>query len=252
MIKIQYIIFKYTILKYLHAYPIIYFLISIIIFLWYSVHFGDVYLCDDGTGRSSEWVSEWNSNDSGNRGKDNNYQPYRPGLQPTSQGYRYEADSKEVNYQYTSQGYRYEAGGRPVNTHPYSYDSTRNTRVDQMYSGNMNPSGGLSERGSVIPGDSISSQTAIKHVKNIYSNPLPEGKNMYIKHDSLAKTLWGHIKNDFKSSRDSALRDHNKSLEDGSKIMSNIRDTRVQSDIIKQVQRNTVNSRIPKVVRRFD
>jgi hypothetical protein len=109
-------------------------------------------------------------------------------LQETSQGYRYEADGRAVNYVSTSQGYRYEADGRAVNNHPYSYDSTRKTRVDQMYPGNNNRN--VDNNSSISEsGDTIDVNTAIKQVKDIYNNPLPSGENIYVKHDSITKTI---------------------------------------------------------------
>lgn len=260
--KIQYIMFKYIILKYIHIYPIIHFLISIAIFLWYTIYFGDVYLCDDGSGKGSEWVSEWEKNDLGDKGKDNNYQPYRPGLHPTSQGYRYEADGKEVNYQHTSQGYRHEAYGRPVDNHQYSYDSTRNVNLNQMYPENHesinNPNSNqmynnTNETNSTkigwIGGKSPTNSVINKYAKNnnnILHNSISN------KNPSFLKTIGKFVKEDFKASRNSALDAKNKSLEESSKLISNIRDSRMHSNIIRQSRINASNNTIPKVVRRFD
>jgi hypothetical protein len=125
--------------------------------------------------------------------------PYRAGLQPTSQGYRYEADGKPVNYQLTKEGYRSEADGRPINfhdNHPCSYESSRRVNLNQMYSNNnnntynsdnvpystkiaVNPKGNSTiGNNSTIGGDTISSSEARRVIQDIYTKPLPEGKTL--------------------------------------------------------------------------
>lgn len=56
------------------------------------------------------------------------------------------------------------------------------------------------------------------------------------------KRIWDIIKNDFNASRNSAFKANKKSLEDGSNIMNNVRESRIQSDIIRQNRRNLANS----------
>jgi hypothetical protein len=132
--------------------------------------------------------------------------PYRPGLQSTSQGYRYEADSKPVYYQLTKEGYRTETEGRPVNYHPCSYDSSRRVNLNEMYSNHknnkynsdnvpystkivVNSKGNSIDSNSTIGGDTISSSAAKRVVKDIYTKPLPDGENIYVKHDNKVKTI---------------------------------------------------------------
>lgn len=142
------------------------------------------------------------------------YQPYRPGLQYTSEGYRYEADSRPVNYQYTSEGYRHEADGRPVDNHPYSYDSTRRVALDQMYPGNNNPNpnSNPNPNNGIYTNDNQSDSTKLGFIGGEPTNSFINREAYKAGWVSSIKPagkhgLWECIKNDFKETRESITRE---------------------------------------------
>lgn len=257
---------------------VIFYHIIVLAITWYFTSV--ILLCDDGPD-TKEWGQDWNKpvvtedtpyNDQ-DGGNNNKYVPYRPGLQSTSQGYRYEADGKSVNYQLTKEGYRSEVDGRPVNYHPCSYDSTRRVNLNQMYSNNnnnaynsdnvsystkiaVNPKGNSTiDSNSTIGGDTISSSEAKKFVKDMYK-PLPEGQNIYIKRPNKARAIWDVIKDDFRTTRDEAYKSRQISNRNNERYMSNIKASR-NAAAENRTQRyfeaiNKRNSKYPVKVRRFD
>lgn len=99
--------------KYKNYFYIIFpFIFIFLIFTLYIYNAIDIVLCDDGNS-SNKLLKVTDS-----------YQAYRPGLQYTAEGYRYELPGKET-YQ--------ELDGRALDNHPNSYESGKNIRYANFY-----------------------------------------------------------------------------------------------------------------------
>jgi len=236
----------------------------------------DVCLCDDN-------ISETGNNDNrqdisypryDNEGRPI-YQPYREGIQNTSNGYRYEMDgsSTREGLHNTSNGYRYEVEGRPVNhhdNHPCSYESSRRVNLNQMYSNNnnntynsanvpystkiaVNPkSNSVVNSNSTIGGDTISSSKAKKMVKDIYTKPLAEGQSIYSKRPNKARAIWDVIKDDFRNTRDEAYKSRKISGAKSENIVNSVHESRKMQALNKLEARNKYYFNNPVKPRRFD
>jgi len=217
----------------------IYYFIIIPLFLVSNLYFTcDVLLCDDGSlpYEAYNWSYE-------SRGIDRpvEYQPYRPGLQETSEGYRYELPAESsnppqliVNFNgklVYAQYLGYDSAGNPMYTyknHSFSIDSTRLGEIEPTRSEVINTTyyqgGGLRH----------------KDVITTKFNSKPG--------------FWNKIKSDFKNARDSASKDRELSLKRESTIIRAVRASRARSDMDHLSRRNQVSSYYNNQhkVRRFD
>lgn len=262
--------------KYLNLKIIIFFcrIITIAICLYFTQ---EVNLCDDGT-NTKQWGQDWNkpgvsqdtpyNNEDGN--KQNQYKPYNSGLQPTSNGYRYEVDGKSVNYQRTtttgycsgsggthnnyqpyntglqptSNGYRYELGDHATN-----YNNAQPSGYNCRYY-SPNDIGGSTVSNNTVVGDSLTGSEARERIKNIYTKPLPDNHNIYVKHPK--RSIWNAIKDDLNHTRTEAYKSKQSSLYKNNQIMNTIRDSRHSREVFKEEARNKYYSQYPVKVRRFD
>lgn len=251
-----------------------YSLLIIIINLYSSIKYGNVCLCDDTIPRTVEWGSEWNKDeyDNGENRGNNEYVAYRPGLQHTSEGYRYEADGRPVNYQWTNEGYRHEAYGRAVDNHPYSYESTRNVRVNQMYESNNNNlnsnyentnifyrDGQMYDQGANVTGSTRigfiggePNNSAINRYIKEHNNVLAPYKVIDNRKKSVFKSAINFIKEDLRATRIEATKSRKISGRQDEILMNGVRDSYTKTNVLRQHRRNITNHSMPKKVRRFD
>lgn len=177
-----YVLFLYKILPVL-VYRII---PTIIIMLSYIYITSDVWLCDD-TPSGTVWGGELAGT------PQHSYEPYRPGLQQTSQGYRYEMDGNNNYPRYEMEGDnnypRYEMdGNNSKHHHPYgpnSYDNNRYYESQSTQLGVIEPTRSEFERN----GYSLEPEFG-------FGKTIPWGK------PSLRKSVWKYIKNDIKKTHE--------------------------------------------------
>ena len=199
----------------------------------------DVLLCDDGYNNLSH--ETYNLSYESEYRDRSVYQPYRPGLHNTSEGYRYELPDNsigspklrvqlngEIIYaEYSGQDFQ----GNPIytyNNHSFSINSTKLGEIEPTRSEIINEAyykgGGWGH----------------KDVITTKFNSKPG--------------IWNKIKSDFKNARDSANRNQKYTLDNDNAIIKDVRLSRAHNEMARLSRRNHVNYDYSyhRKVRRFD
>ena len=247
-IKLLILLGRYLINKlYSDNYIKIYFFIFMPLLLISNLYFScEILLCDDRQDSLPhgiyyrDYVSDY-------RDKPLQYQPYRPGLQQTTEGYRFElpADQPTSSSSYPPM-VRVELNGRLI----YAQYSGQDYLGNPMYTyDNQN--------------FSIDS-TRIGLIEPTRSEVLNEGyypigtlghKDLYTTKYNSKPGFWNKIKSDFKSARESAGRDKNLRINQESSIVKDVRSSRAGHDMLRQSHRNHRSdyyNYYNRKVRRFD
>ena len=220
-----------------------YFILPIILLIHFYLT-NDFILCDDGNvpNESNCWGAESTNNtvnstfypqyetstynstwrwEEGNYGVDNGpvqYEPYRPGLQYTTEGYRYEMDG-QVHY----------CDGCPNHSN-YANNTVQSTQL-----------GLIEPTRSEVLGKGYYQGSGWGH-HNVYTT----------KYRSTRSSIWNKIKDDFRKTTSNAHKDRIVSHNKSSNLMKDVRKSRILRDVSKMEHTNTFNQTRPYKVRRFD
>lgn len=199
----------------------------------------DVLLCDNNYNNISDKTYNW-SYESEYRDR-SVYQPYRPGLHHTSEGYRYELPDNSIGYPKL----RVRLNGEII----YAEYSGQDSQGNPIYTYNNNSfSINSTKLGEIEP-------TRSEIINEAYYKGGGWGHKDVITTKFNSKPgIWNKIKSDFKNARDSANRNQRYNLEQNNAIMRGIRTSRTNNHITDLSHRNQVNYDYShhRKVRRFD
>jgi len=216
-----------------------YLAIPIIALINYYYFTCDILLCDNPD-EALSWETYNRSYEYQYRSAE--YQPYRPGLQETSEGYRFElpADNSTsppvLRVNINGKVVFAEYSGQDIQGNPMYTYKNHNFSVDSTQLGLIEPT-----RSEVLG-------------KGYYQGSGWGHKVTTNKYDTNRRSIWNKIKSDFKSARQSASKDRTISLQENNKLMSNIRSSRANNHMRHQEGRNNLstNYNYNRRIRRFD
>lgn len=202
---------------YLLLNPFIMYIIIMIFYTLIFIYMADVSLCDDNykfNGRVSDYVGERSDNRGtwGGEldGRPIRYEPYRLGLQATSEGYRYELESIPREYSATNTGTGIRA--------PHTYESTATTsnrvgnsnNFEAIYSTDSESSYNI---GEINPIDSEYYRDTYVHSNNVPYN-IPQTKvGFFGKVTHKLKRAAKYVSDDLDKTRAKAAKDRAKTRE---------------------------------------
>lgn len=182
----------------------------------------DYYKYGFGSGWGNAEARPSTSYHSGVDGGYTHYEPYRPGLQSTTEGYRYEMDGQ---WRYCT-----DCPNCPHNPNLHHSNSTHSTQL-----GLIEPT-----RSEVLG-------------KGYYQGNGWDPRDVYTtKYRSTRSTIWNKIKDDFKKTSYNAHKDSVNSTNKATKLVKDVRSSRIARDVSKLERMNTYNKLNPYKVRRFD
>lgn len=211
----------YTIIFTNSGYYSYFIMVLILVSYYYSTY--EILLCDDGYGNSP--YETYNNNAEGSRNKPVQYQPYRPGLQETSEGYRFELPAESSNPPVI----RVELNGRVVYAQYLGQDYLGNS----MYTyNNQNFSLDSTQIGEIEP---LRSEVLNE---SYYQAGYWGHKDVITTKYNSKPGIWNKIKSDFKSARESASKNSSSRLDQSSSIIKDVRSSRAGHDMLRQSRRN--------------